>query len=104
MGVLTTLDRAIFAIYCQAWGRLVRAEVALEKMAEKEPATQALLMKTKSGNLIQNPLVGTANKASDSVRMAAIELGLTASVRSRMETPNSGGATKKNPAAEFFAG
>ena len=102
IGVLTTLDRAAFAVYCQAYGRWVRAERALEAMAVKEPATQALLMKTKSGNLIQNPLVGTANKAMDSLLKAATELGMTPSVRSRIETPNGGSQKKKHPAAEFF--
>lgn len=103
MGVLTPLDRAAFAVYCQAYGRWVRAERALEAMVVKEPATQALLMKTKSGNLIQNPLVGTANKAMDSLLKAATELGMTPSVRSRIETPSSGGSSKQSPAAEFFA-
>ncbi len=102
IGVLTTLDRAAFAVYCQAYGRWVRAERALEAMAVKEPATQALLMKTKSGNLIQNPLVGTANKAMDVLLKAATELGMTPSVRSRIETPNSGSQKNKHPAAEFF--
>ena len=101
IGVLTTLDRAAFAVYCQAYGRWVRAERALERMAEKEPSTQALLMKTKSGNLIQNPLVGTANKAMDVLLKAATELGMTPSVRSRIETPSSGKA-KQSAAAEFF--
>ena len=102
IGVLTTLDRAALAVYCQAYGRWVRAERALEKMAEKEPATQALLMKTKTGNLIQNPLVGTANKAMDVLLKAASELGMTPSVRSRIETPSSGSPKKQHPAAEFF--
>ena len=102
IGVLTTLDRAAFAVYCQAYGRWVRAERALERMAEKEPSTQALLMKTKSGNLIQNPLVGTANKAMDVLLKAATELGMTPSVRSRIETPSSGSPKNKHPAAEFF--
>ena len=102
IGVLTTLDRAAFAVYCQAYGRWVRAELALERMAEKEPSTQALLMKTKSGNLIQNPLVGTANKAMDVLLKAASELGMTPSVRSRIEAP--GKAKGETPAAEFFTG
>ena len=103
IGVLTTLDRAVFAVYCQAYARWVRAEVALEKMAAKEPSTQALLMKTKSGNLIQNPLVGTANKAMDVLVKAAAELGMTASSRSRIEAPSSGSQKRTHPAAEFFS-
>ena len=102
IGVLTLLDRAALAVYCQAYGRWVRAEEALEKMAEKEPATQALMMKTKAGNLIQNPLVGTANKAMESLLRAAAELGMTPSVRSRIEVPDGRKAKASHPAAEFF--
>ena len=43
-----------------------------------------VIVKTKSGNLIQNPLVGVANKAmADMVRYAA-EFGLTPSARTRV--------------------
>ncbi len=46
--------------------------------------TDGLIVMTKSGNLIQNPLVGTANKAmADMVRYAA-EFGMTPSARTRV--------------------
>lgn len=102
IGVLTTLDRAVLAVYCQAYGRWVRSEIALEKMAAKEPSTMAMLMKTKSGNLIQNPLVGTANKAMDTLRTAAAELGMTPAGRPRIEGPAKAVLGRSNPAAEFF--
>ena len=98
IGILTMLDRAALAIYCQAYGRWVRAEQALEAMAVKEPATQALLLKTKSGNLIQNPLVGVANKAMEMMLKAAAEVGLTPSSRSRIAVGSDG----PSPASEFF--
>ena len=107
IGMLTTLDRAALAVYCQAVGRWERAELALEKMAATDPSTQALLIKTKSGNLIQNPLVGTANKAMFAVLKSAAELGLTPSVRSRIEISDAAKSRLTNPvpnsAAEFFS-
>ena len=106
IGVLTTLDRAALAVYCQAYGRWTRAEVALEKMAANDSSTRALLMKTKSGNLIQNPLVGTANTAMAAVLRAASELGMTPSVRSRIEINDGSKITSKeatHPAAKFFS-
>ena len=106
IGVLTTLDRAALAVYCQAWGRWVRAEVALEKMAANDLVTRALLMRTKSGNTIQNPLVGTANKAMGAVMKAASELGMTPSVRSRIEINDGSKISSKqarHPAAKFFS-
>lgn len=84
LGILTNLDRGALAAYCQAWGRWSAAETALARMAERDASTDGLIIRTKSGNLIQNPLVGAANKAmADMVRYAA-EFGLTPSARTRV--------------------
>ena len=71
-GILSALDRGALAAYAQTYGRWVAAERALETMATKDRVTAGLVIRTKSGNAIQNPLVGTANKAmADMVRYAA---------------------------------
>jgi len=93
-GLMTAVDRAALAAYCQAYGRWAQAERALAEMAAKDPTTGGLLIKTSNGNAIQNPLVGIANKAqADLVRYAA-EFGMTPSSRSRVQaTP----PEKENP-------
>ena len=97
-GVLSGVDRAALAAYCQAYARWVQAETAIQKMAEKDPLTGGLMIKTTNGNAVQNPLVGTANKAAaDMVRYAA-EFGMTPSARSRIEA----GALNEEEADEFF--
>lgn len=84
LGILTRLDRGALAAYCQAYGRWSAAETALARMAAKDALTDGLIVRTKAGNLIQNPLVGAANKAmGDMVRYAA-EFGLTPSARTRV--------------------
>ena len=84
LGILTDLDRGALAAYCQAYGRWSAAETALARMAARDTVTDGLIVKTRSGNLIQNPLVGAANKAmADMVRYAA-EFGLTPSARTRV--------------------
>ena len=84
MKLMTELDRAALAAYCQAYGRWSSAETALARMAARDATTDGLIVKTRSGNLIQNPLVGAANKAmADMVRYAA-EFGLTPSARTRV--------------------
>jgi P27 family predicted phage terminase small subunit len=102
LGLLTGVDRAAFAAYCQAFGRWRQAERGLAAMAQNDPLTGALMIRTKEGNAIQNPLVGIANKAmADMVRYAA-EFGMTPSARSRIV----GGANeqqKDDPAAKYFA-
>ena len=92
--IATGLDAQALAAYCQAYGRWAEAERALAKMKND---AGGLIIKTTSGNLIQNPLVGVANKAmADMVRYAA-EFGMTPSARSRVEMI--GGGVSENPFA-----
>lgn len=84
LGILSELDRAALAAYCQAYGRWVQAERALAKMAERDQATHGMMIKTQSGNAIQNPLVGSANKAMADMMRYAAEFGMTPSARSRI--------------------
>ncbi|WP_249200681.1 phage terminase small subunit P27 family [Thetidibacter halocola] len=84
LGILSRLDRGALAAYCQAYGRWRAAEDALSRMASRDATTNGLVVRTKGGSLIQNPLVGTANKAmADMVRYAA-EFGMTPSARTRL--------------------
>ena len=60
------------------------AERAIAAMAANDQLTRGLMIKTTIGNAVQNPLVGTANKAaSDMVRYAA-EFGLSPVARARL--------------------
>jgi len=100
VGLLSHIDRAALAAYCQAYARWVQAERAIAEMAKRDQLTGGLMIKTTNGNAIQNPLVGTANKAAaDMVRYAA-EFGMSPSARSRItaEPPTE----DADPAAAFF--
>jgi P27 family predicted phage terminase small subunit len=84
MGLLSEADVAPLAAYCQAYARWLLAERVIATMAEKDQLTGGLMVKTTNGNAIQNPLVGTSNKAaSDMVRFAS-EFGLTPVARARL--------------------
>jgi P27 family predicted phage terminase small subunit len=76
-GVLTTVDRAALAAYCQAWGRWVEAE-------EKLQDTPAMI-KTPSGYVQQNPWLPVANKQLDIMGRYMAELGITPASRSRIQ-------------------
>jgi P27 family predicted phage terminase small subunit len=85
LGLMTDLDRAALAAYCDAYGRWAQATRSIAKMAEQDMLTGALMIKTKNGNAIQNPMVGIANHArSEMVRFAA-EFGMTPSARTRID-------------------
>jgi P27 family predicted phage terminase small subunit len=100
LGLLTGLDRAALAAYCTSYGRWITAERALAKQAERDPQTQALLVMTKKGNVIQNPLVGTANKAMAAMVHYAAEFGMTPSARSRIKAESPRGQV--DPTAKYF--
>jgi P27 family predicted phage terminase small subunit len=74
--VLTLVDRAALAAYCQAWGRWVEAE---EKLAETP-----VLLKTPSGYVQQNPWLSIANKQLEIMGRYMAELGITPASRSRV--------------------
>ena len=101
LGILSKIDRAALAAYAMAYGRWVQAERAIAKMAEKDQLTGGLMIKTSNGNAIQNPLVGTANKAAADMMRYAAEFGMTPSARSRIsaEPPEERG----DPADRFFS-
>lgn len=79
LGLLTQLDRAVLAGYCQQWARWMEMEKLLK---EKGP-----LYKTKKENIIVSPVLAVANRALELMLKFGTELGLTASSRSRITVP-----------------
>lgn len=85
LGLLTVVDAPTFAAYCRAYARWSKAEASLAKMAEQDPVTGALMIRTSSGTPIQNPLVGTARRAAADMVRYAVEFGMTPASRSRIQ-------------------
>lgn len=76
LGLLTEIDRAALAAYCQTYGRWAQAEADI--------ATEGMTVETTNGNIIQSPLVGIANKALELMHKYLTEFGMTPSSRSRV--------------------
>jgi P27 family predicted phage terminase small subunit len=84
LGLLTRIDVPALAAYCHAYAQWRMAAETLAKMAASDPVTGGLLIKTKYGDVAQNPLVSITRKhAADMVRYAG-EFGLTPIARSRI--------------------
>ena len=84
MGVLTEIDMAAFAAYCQSYARW--------KEAQEHIDSEGSTFETEKGYQQQTPWVGIANTNQKLMLQAASEFGLTPSARSRiMAAP---GATK----------
>ena len=76
MGVVTQVDRAALAAYCQSYARWAEAE---EKLRETPP-----MVKTPSGYIQQNPWLAVANKQLELMGRFMAELGITPVSRSRV--------------------
>ncbi|SEN72572.1 phage terminase, small subunit, putative, P27 family [Loktanella fryxellensis] len=76
MGVLTIIDRAALAAYCQAYGRWVEAEQKLQETP--------LLIRTPSGYVQQSPWMSVSNKQLELMGRYMTELGMTPASRSRV--------------------
>jgi P27 family predicted phage terminase small subunit len=79
LGVLTSVDRAALAAYCQTYGRWVEAEQKLQETPT--------LFKTPSGYVQQSPWLSVSNKQLELMGRYMVELGLTPASRSRVVVP-----------------
>lgn len=75
-GLVTEIDKAALALYCQAWARWIEAEEALR--------TYGVVLKSPSGFPIQSPYLAIANKAMEQMTKLLVEFGMSPSSRSRV--------------------
>ncbi len=86
VGLLTRIDRAALAAYCQAWARWVEAEGQLKKFG--------VIVKSPNGYPMQSPLLAIANKALEQMRKFLTEFGMTPASRTRIHAnPDSRGGS-----------
>ena len=81
LGMLTRVDRAALAGYCQWWARWRQAEETLVR--------EGLTFVTGNGYTQQRPEVAIAQKAAMLLRGYLGEFGLTPAARSRLAVPES---------------
>lgn len=84
LGCLTVVDLTVLAAYCTSFAHWRIAEDALARMRERDPATAAIMLKTKNGNAMLNPLLIAANRAAADMVRYASEFGLSPAARSRI--------------------
>lgn len=80
LGILSEVDGAALAGYCQCYARWAQCEKRLEK--------KGLTFTTPSGYVQQRPEVSMAQKYLQLVKAFCAEFGLTPSSRSRIELPD----------------
>jgi len=89
LGILTSIDKAAFAGYCQSYAKWKRAEEFIKKFG----FTYKIPKKDKEGNIVSIyiaafPEVSIARSSLEHVRQFCAEFGLTPSSRGRISLPN----------------
>ncbi|MGF6839891.1 P27 family predicted phage terminase small subunit [Paraburkholderia youngii] len=90
LGLLSRVDRAAFAAYCEAWSRYVTARETLDAMAREDPVNNGLLIRNGNGAWAKNPLVSIIADAMRDVMKFAGEFGMSPASRTRIEAISAG--------------
>ena len=85
-GVMTELDVGALARYVVIWRRWLEAEAEVKRRGP--------VVKTVGGNIIQNPLVGIANKSLELMHKYLTEFGMSPSSRTRVSAKKKTGEKK----------
>ena len=77
LGLVTDIDRAAFAVYCQAYARWVEAEDNLRQFG--------MIVKAPSGYPIPSPFLSIANQSMAQIQRMLGEFGMTPASRTRIQ-------------------
>lgn len=98
MGILSTVDRAILAMYCDAWAKFVEARRLLEPTEFEDGRQQTVLVIVgHRGAQSKNPAWQIYRDAATTCAALAAQLGLTPNARLRMPA-----APEEDDAADLF--
>ncbi len=87
LGLLTNIDRAALAGYCQTWGRWIEAEDRLRE--------HGVIVKAPNGYPVQSPYLKVAESALKQMTRLLVEFGMSPSARSRITVTKPKDPTKK---------
>lgn len=82
--LISEIDMAALALYCQSYGRWKEAEKQIELVKTKSAGGDGLIVKSPTGYPIQNPYLAIANRAMEDCYKYLQQFGLSPSARTRV--------------------
>jgi len=76
LGLLSRIDRAALATYCECWSDWVKATMKVHETGE--------VIKTAAGNVIENPYYSIKKRAAELMHKFLTEFGMTPASRTRI--------------------
>ena len=93
-GTIEERDRALLAVYCQAWSRMIHAEGELAKTGP--------VVKSPSGYPILSPWLSVISQSTKTIDRMAVELGLSPVSRARIKAAQPKKRLEPLPSGRFF--
>lgn len=86
LGLLSRIDRAAFAAYCECWADWVSASrMCASVIGDDGKLQDRKVIKTKDGNFIENPYFSIKKRSAELMHKFLIEFGLTPASRTKIE-------------------
>ena len=80
LGLLSNVDRAALAAYCEAWADFVESS----KLCRTEAGQDRKVVKTNNGNFIENPYYTIKKRSMEIMHKFLTEFGMTPASRTRI--------------------
>ncbi|TVQ59904.1 MAG: phage terminase small subunit P27 family [Phycisphaerales bacterium] len=93
LGLVTTIDRAALAAYCQLYARWA--------FAEKHLQDQGYVIETPNGMQMPSPYVSISSKALEQMKAYMVEFGMTPSARTRVNAKPDNPVKREGSLEEF---
>lgn len=94
LGLMTRIDRAALAAYCQAWADFHNARERVE--------AAGLVLKTVNGNFQENPFYTIQKRSMELMHKFLTEFGMTPASRTRINGTASTAPDSDDPAEKYF--
>lgn len=85
-GLLTEIDHSALALYCQAWGEFLDAQLEIYGDEEQGIIGKGFTVISDKGNELQNPVVAISHRAMELCHKFLTEFGMTPSSRTKTKS------------------
>lgn len=102
LGLLTRIDRAALAAYCECWSDWVDASrLCASSLGPDGKVSDRKVIKTAGGNFIENPYFSIKKRSAELMHKFMVEFGMTPASRTKIDASPLPAASTDNPFSQI---